>query len=232
MTQLTVLHPDQVLKALLDKGVRSDKEEKLHKLQELCAHEYGRYSSGARDFSISNMSRIAESHGLFKARTIYNKQSEDYAILIKAWEAYNGPVVAKPAKIAKGKIEKYEFLNKIDDPVVRNLCLMGLIQRDKFKAELDLLKSNTQITVDMRPLGAEITKGSMNVAVIETLAQLTDSERTALKTALDRNALEKRNWTIGVAGEVIDDRGRFIFQPGFVTALQKVLGFSLGKNTP
>lgn len=230
MTSLTVLHPDLVLQSLLDKGIRRDKEEKLRRLHELCSLEYARHSPGARNLSLANMSRIAESLGLFKARTIYNKQSEDYATLIKAWETYNGPPVAKPAKNAKEKTEKYDFLSKIDDLAVRNLCLLGLIQRDKLKVELDLVKSATQITVDMRPLGAEIAKGTKNVAVIETAAQITDSERTALLAALDSHALAQRKWTIGDTGEVADERGRFIFQPGFATAIQKVLGLPPGKK--
>ena len=70
----TDVHPDEVLKAILDKGNRRDKEEKLRKIHELCSLEYSRHSQGARDLSIANMARVAESHGLFKARTIYNKQ--------------------------------------------------------------------------------------------------------------------------------------------------------------
>ena len=97
----TDVHPDEVLKAILDKGNRRDKEEKLRKIHELCSLEYSRHSQGARDLSIANMARVAESHGLFKARTIYNKQSEDYAALIKAWEAYNGP---KPSKAVKAQL--------------------------------------------------------------------------------------------------------------------------------
>ncbi|MBI5921983.1 MAG: alpha/beta hydrolase [Betaproteobacteria bacterium] len=225
----SAVHPDEVLKALLAKGNRRDKDEKLRKLHELCAIEYARHSQGARDLSLANMSRIAESHGLFTARAIYNKQSEDYANLIEAWAAYNGPKPSK-AQEKKASPEKYDFLKKIEDPAVRSLCQISLIERDKLKAELNLLKSKTQVVVDMRPLGAEIGKGSMNVAVIEMAAQLTDSEHKALEAALDPKNLEQRKWRLGETGEVVDERDRFVFLPGFATAIRKIIGLPVQQS--
>ncbi|MCM2308937.1 MAG: gamma-mobile-trio protein GmtX [Sulfuritalea sp.] len=218
------VHPDEVFQAILAKGHRKDKEEKLRKLHELCAVEYSRHSQGARDLSLGNMARISESHGLFKARVIYNTQSEDYAALIKAWEAYNGPKKSKVIREQLAPADKHAFLKKIEDPAIRSLCHMALIERDKIKAELNMLKSKTEVIINMRPLGAEIAKGSSNVAVIEMAAQLTDSERKALEAAIDPKNLGKREWTIGEAGEVNDKHGRFVFFPGFVTAIAKILG--------
>lgn len=220
----TTEHPDEVLKAILAKGNRSDKDNKLRKLHELCSLEYSRHSQGARDLSIANMARVAESHGLFKARTIYNKQSNDYSALIKAWEAYNGPKESKLVKEQTAPAGKHAFLKKIDDPAIRTLCHMALIERDKIRAELNMLKSQTQVIVDMRPLGAEIAKGASNVAVIEMAAQLTDSERNALIAAIDTKALAQRKWRIGDTGEILDQHDRFIFFPGFTTAIAKILG--------
>lgn len=226
----STVHPDQVLQALIEKGNRRDKDEKLRKLHELCAEEYARHSYGARDLSLANISRMAESHGLFKARTIYNKPSEDYAALINAWADYNGPKRSKPLQSEKAAPAKYDFIKKIDDPVVRQLCQIAFVQRDKLKAELDLLKSQTQIVVDMRPLGAEIAKGRGNVAVIELAAQLTDSERKALEAAISIETLNHRKWSLGNEGEVADEHGRFIFLPGFASAIRKILGQG-GKGT-
>ncbi|MDA8256805.1 MAG: gamma-mobile-trio protein GmtX [Betaproteobacteria bacterium] len=220
------IHPDEVLKAILAKGNRRDKEEKLRKLHELCSLEYSRNSQGARDLSIANMARIAESHSLFKARTIYNKQSEDYAALIRAWESYNGP---KPSKAIKDQFvptDKHAFLKKIEDPAIRSVCQMAIIERDKIRAELNMLKSVTVVPIDMRPLGAEIAKGATNVALIEPAAQLTDSERNALTAAIDPKSLAQLKLRIGDTGEIVDERGRFVFNPGFATAISKILGKS------
>lgn len=226
MPNETSVHPDEVLTAILAKGNRRDKEEKLRKLHQLCFDEYSRHSQEARDLSLANMARTAESHGLFKSRTIYNKQSEDYVALIRAWEAYNGPKASKVRKKQLSPVEKYAFLKKIDDPAIRSLCHMALIERDKIRVELNMLKSITVIPIDMRPLGAEIVKGSTNVAIIESAAQLTDSERKALTAAIDPRNLAQRKWRLGDTGEVLDERQRFIFNPGFATAIIKILGNS------
>jgi hypothetical protein len=217
-----VVHPDEVLQALLAKGNRRDKEQKLRRLHELCSIEYGRRSQVTRDLSLANMSRAAERDGIFKARTIYNKQSEDYVTVVKAWDAYNGPKESKLIKHQVPAVEKYAFLKKINDPAIRGLCQMGLIERDKLRAELNMLKSQTQVIVDMRPLGAQLTGGD-NVAVIELSAQLTNSEQNALAAAINPEILSKKKWTLGETGEVIDERGRFVFDPGFATGIAKIV---------
>lgn len=224
MTTTSSVHPDEVFKALIEKGNRRDKSEKLRRIHELCSLEYSRHSHGARDLSLSNMSKVAESHGLFKARTIYNAQSSDYVTVINAWADYNGPrastLIGKKTALA----EKYEFLRKIEDPAVRSLCQMGLIERDKVRAELNMLKSKFELIVDMRPFGAGIAKGAASAAVIEPEAQLTDSERNALLAAIDTKSLAQRHWQLGETGEVLDQQGRFVFRPGFATAIAKILG--------
>lgn len=219
----TDLHPDEVLKALLAKQNRRDKAEKLGKLHDLCSFEYGRYSHGARDLSLANMSKLAEGSGLFKARTIYNSQSVDYATLIKAWEAYNGPKQSRPRKEAAASSEKYAFLKKIEDAVVRSLCQIAFAERDKLKAELNLLKSKTVITIDMRPLGSHARTGSLEIAGAAPTFELTDSEQKALNAAINPATLALKGWRLGDTGEVIDERRRFVFNPGFATGIAKML---------
>lgn len=219
---MTAVHPNEVLHALLERGMRSDKQEKLKKLHELCSLEYSRHSQGARDLSLSNMSKVAELKGLFKARTIYNSQSSDYVTLINAWDSYNGPKEAKSKNIASKPNQKYSFLEKIEDSAIRALCLIAFAERDKLKAELNLLKSQTHVVVDMRPLGATLSKTS-GVAVIEVTAQLTDSERSALTKAVSKEFLLARKWKEGDDGEIIDERGRFVFLPGFTSGIYKAI---------
>jgi hypothetical protein len=223
METTTSVKPEEVLEALLAKRIRRDKAEKLRKLHELCTLEYGR-RQGLRDLSPSNMSKVAESHGLFKARTIYNAQSEDYRTLITAWYAYDGPNAFNTIKRQVEPAEKYAFLKKIEDPAIRSLCHLGFIERDKILAELNMLKSKVEVIVDMRPLGATIAPGARNVAIVEAVAQLTDSERNALLAAIDSKSLLDRQWRLGKAGEILDRQDRFVFLPGFATAIAKILG--------
>lgn len=217
-------HPDEVLSSLLAKGCRRDKVDKLRKLHELCSLESSRNSRESRDLSLSSMARMAEEKGLFKARTIYNKQSEDYQTLIKAWETFDGPKNATTSRKPAEPSDKYAFLKKIDDPAIRSLCHMAIIERDKLRAEINLLKSKTEVIIDMRPLGADVAKGATNVAIIDVPAQLTDSERNALTAAIDSETLARRKWRLGETGEILDELDRFIFLPGFATAIAKFLG--------
>lgn len=223
MTTATIVHPDVVLKSLIDKGCRSDKAGKLKKLHELCFLEYKRHSQGARDLSIANIARIAESHGLFRARTIYNSQSDDYASLIRAWSAYNGPKASNVTKAQSTPTGKNDFLKAISDPALRTLCQIAFSERDKLRAELNMLKAKTKLIVDMRPKSRSVIENSDTVVEEASKFSFTNSERSALVKAVDPKVLAEKGWRLGEAGEVIDSRGRFIFHPGFATAIGKIL---------
>ena len=218
-------HPDEVLQAILATGKRSDKAEKLRKLNELCASEYNRHSQGARDFTLANIARIAESHGLFMAKSIYTNQSKDYAALIKAWEAYNGPKQSVPVRQQQPPSAKYDFLERIEDPAVRALCHMGLIERDRLKVELNICKSMTEVTVDLSQIGAKVSPSDSSVAIVEVGAQLTEMERKALTAAIDPKWLSQWGWQIGRAGCIETKKTNFMIQlPGYVTAIERILG--------
>ena len=59
------------------------------------------------------------------------------------------------------------------------------VARDKFKAQLDTLKANTQVTVDKRP-------STPSQTLLSPIAQLTASEREALQKAVSRDYLVHR----------------------------------------
>jgi hypothetical protein len=218
--------PEDVLAALLATVHRRDKAEKLKKLHELCSNEYAR-RQGLRDLSPLNMSKVAESNGLFKARTIYNAQSKDYRTLLVAWDAYNGPHASSVTKQQAHTPEKYGFLKQIEDPVIRSLCHLGLIERDKIKAELNMLKSRMEVIVDMRPSNYSRSEPTSNVPNVEKRLRLTDSEDRALRSAIDSKFLSGRQWALGEAGEILDRNNRFVFLPGFATAILLFITSSL-----
>jgi hypothetical protein len=143
---------------------------------------------------------------------------------MNAWEAYNGPMSPEGKKHQPQPKEKYAFLKNIEDPAVRSFCHLGLIERDRVRAELNMLKSRVEVIVDMRPLGSPIEMEASNVTVIDAVDQLTDSERNALLAAIDPKSLSLRHWRLGETGEVLDQHDRFVFMPGFATGITKVLG--------
>lgn len=216
-------HPDVVLEALLSKKNRADKNERLNKLHDLCKTEYSKYSQGARDLSLAHMSRLAESHGLFKARAIYNKQSEDYVALINAWATYGGAKKSAPPTKESHSKGKYDaMIERIADPAVKSFMRIKLAERDRLEAEVNLLKSQSKLTIDMRPVGANESHGRNNPED-ESKVKLTDSERHALEHLVSNQTMVRHKWMIGEAGEVLDSNGRFVFQPGLVWAIHKIL---------
>ena len=88
-----------------------------------------------------------------------------------------------------------------------------------------MLKANTQVTVDRRPLGATVSSapGAQPVAVLALAAQLTPSEREALQKAVSADYLEERGLKEGSHGEIVNERGRTVFEVGFARAIRKVL---------
>jgi hypothetical protein len=101
-----------------------------------------------------------------------------------------------------------------------------ITERDKLRGQLNALKSQTQVTVDRRPLGAMVASApdGAQVTVLSMAAQLTRSEREALQKAVSADYLEERGMREGTHGEILNDRGRTLFEVGFTRAIRKVLG--------
>lgn len=218
MNSATDIHPDAVLESLLAKGGRSNRRANLAKMQELCRRHH---EAGSRDFSLPAIGRLAEAEDIMKGRALYNAQSADYRALIEAWAAYAGPPAPKPPKT----LASHDYLTRIEDPAIRSIMQGVIAERDKLKAQLNVLKANTQVTVDRRPLGATVapTPGSQPVTVLAMAAQLTPSEREALQKSVSADYLEERGLREGSHGEIVNERGRTVFEVGFARAIRKVL---------
>ena len=219
MNDATDIHPDAVLESLLGKGGRSHRRANLAKVHELCRKQH---EAGSREFSLPAIGRLTEAEGILKGRALYNAQSADYRALIEAWGAYAGPPTPKPPKT----LASHEYLMRIEDPAIRCIMQTIIAERDKLKAQLNVLKANTQVTVDRRPLGATVSSapGSHPVTVLTMAAQLTPSEREALLKAVSADYLEERGLWEGSHGEILNERGRAVFDVGFARAIRKVLG--------
>jgi hypothetical protein len=219
MNGATDIHPDAVLESLLAKGGRSNRRANLTKMHELCRRQH---EARSRDFSLPAIGRLAEAEGIMKGRALYNAQSADYKALIEAWAAYSGPPAPKPPKM----LASHEYLMRIEDPAIRSIMQAIIAERDKLKAQLNVLKANTQVTVDRRPLGATVAAaaGSRPVTVLAMAAQLTPSEREALLKAVSADYLEERSLREGSHGEIVNEHGRTVFEVGFARAIRKVLG--------
>lgn len=214
MSGMSDIHPDVVLELLLSKSERSNRRANLARMHELCRRLH---AAGSRDFSLAAIGRLAEAEGIMKGRVLYNAQSADYKALIEAWAAYSGPAAPKQQKT----LASHEYLMRIEDPAIRSIMQAIIAERDKLKAQLNVLKANTHVTVDRRPLGATIS--TTTGGLLEVAAQLTPSEREALQKAVTANYLEERGLREGSHGEIINERGRTIFEMGFTRAIRKLL---------
>ncbi len=219
MNGTTDIHPDAVLESLLTKGGRSNRRANLAKLHDVCRRQY---ESGSRDFLLPAIGRLVEAESIMKGRALYNSQSADYRALIEAWAAYAGPPTPKSPKT----LATHEYLLRIEDPAIRSIMQAVIVERDKLKAQLNVLKANTQVTVDRRPLGATVaaTSGAQPVTVLAMAAQLTPSEKDALRKSVEAAYLDERGLKEGSHGEIVSDRGRTLFEVGFARAIRKVLG--------
>lgn len=219
MNRTTDIHPDAVLESLLAKAERSNRRNNLMRMHELCRRQH---EAGSRDFALATVGPLAEAEGIMKGRALYNARSADYKALIEAWGAYAGP----PAPKAPKTLASHEYLMRIEDPAIRSIMQGIIAERDKLKAQLNVLKANTQVTVDRRPLGATVssTPGAQPVAVLALDAQLTPSQREALQKAVSADYLEARGLREGSHGEIVNERGRTVFEVGFASAIRKVLG--------
>lgn len=217
MSNTTDIHPDAVLESLLAKAERSNRRANLTKMHELCRKQH---EAGSRDFSVPTIGRLAEAEGIMKGRALYNAPSADYRVLIEAWAAYAGPPAPKPIKT----LASHDYLMRIDDPAIRAIMQAIVAERDKLKAQLNTLKAHTHVTVDRRPLGATVSSAAGGpVAVVELVAQLTPTEREALQKAVSADYLDERGLKEGSHGEIVNERGRTMFEVGFARAIRKVL---------
>lgn len=219
MTPPITIHPDDVLASLLAKGGRSQRQRNLTAVHEICRRQH---QTGSRDFSIPAIGRLCETEGILKGRALYNAQSADYRDLIEAWQEYAGPTALKASKV----LASHDYLLRIEDPAIRSLMQGIISERDRLKAQINTLKANTHIVVDRRPLGGNVvtSPGAAPVVLLPMESQLTESEKQALRRSISREFLEDRGWQEIELGEIVNEKGRTIFDPGFATAIRKVLG--------
>lgn len=217
--QTTDIHPDAVLEAMLAAGGHPTKLKNLKLVHQACRRQNERNS---RDFSFKTIGRYTEEQGGLSWRSIYN--TNDYKKLIEAWQAYAGPADPTPRAHKKPPVVQ-AFLARIEDPAIRSIMEGVIIERDKLRGENTLLRSMPRGIIDKRPLGAAIayTPDAQSIAVLHVGARLAASERTALQKAIDAETLADNGWVEGSHGQILNERGRTIFDVGYATAIRKVL---------
>ncbi|WP_354687538.1 gamma-mobile-trio protein GmtX [Cupriavidus necator] len=220
MMPTATVHPDAVLESLLAKGGRSQRQRNLKAVHGICHRQH---QAGVRDFSTAGIGKLCEAAGVLKGRALYNAQSADYRTLIEAWAVYAGPAMPKATKVPAS----HEYLLRIEDPAIRSLMQSIIVERDKLKAQINTLKANTKVVIDRRPRGAQVVAAQGCATPLTGLtaeSELTDSERQALRRAVAPQFLRDQGWRELEHGEIVNEKGRTVFDPGYATAIRKVLG--------
>lgn len=219
MITKTNVHPDSVLEALISVGGRPQKIKNLNMIHDACRQQH---DSGTRDFSLKTIGAITEKNGGIAWRSIY--QTDEYKKLIEAWASYAGPSETKPKELKKAPPVQ-SFLAKIPDPSIRSIMEGVIIERDRLKQENNLLRELPRGVIDKRPLGATIVTptDSSPMPVLTVGARLNHSEKEALKRSIDREFLEDQGWKVGAYGEIVNNKGRTIFEVGYVSAIRRIL---------
>jgi hypothetical protein len=225
MNSTTDLHPDVVRDAIRCAARHEAKRRNVDLIHEVCAHIS---RVGGKDFSLKTIGDEVESRGGPKAKTLWNPQSADYRKLIEAWQAFcGGSMLRETAKSGAAD----SLLVQIPDPATRIIVGQALKERNELRAQLNLLKGNTRLTIDRRPSDnvhrtEQSHDGSVTVEILTNL-KLNPLEREALEHALSAEFWNSEGWLEEKNGRLVKQLGqgrtRTVFKPGFTSAIRKLL---------
>lgn len=210
------MHPDDLLKVLLQSTANAKHKDLLVGLHQICRAQH----NTSKDFSRRTVGRICEATGLFKARILYNEASGNHRALIDCWHQFacTGKGLTPTTK-PDAPVDV--LLLKIPDLALRSYVQTALADLKKKTAEVNLLKSQLSIRV-VEPVAASHLAGQP-LALIQQQSRLTASEVEALEKAISTSFLEQEGWSEGRHGDVRNEQGRVLFGPGFSTGVRKAL---------
>jgi len=217
--------PNFLVENLLAKASHPLKRRNLELIHIVCEQLH---NEGARDFSIKNVGNIVEARGGPKVKTLSNPQSADYRKVLEAWQAHSG----LEKKAVKEGTDLFDVvLRNIQDPAMRIMVERLIQERDSLRAEVNILKAQANLVIDMRPVMSskrEVGAGSGNVMLeVSQRPVLNSIERESLEHAISDQCLRSEGWRAEKNGRVVKDLGdqrvRTVFKPGFIGSIRKIL---------
>lgn len=175
----------------------------------ICLEQVQRNS---RDFSIATIGRVSESSGGLTEQALRNKGGERYRRIISAFEKqYGSPIVNKNVPIKNDS-----WVDRIEEHEIRWLVNDLIAENRNLKNENDTLKSNIDMTVDLR----DITDSSSDQALLSVT--LSGSEKASIEHFLSDGMLTDNEWKIDNRGKLIVQGGESITKAGFADAIAKI----------
>lgn len=106
-------------------------------------------------------------------------------------------------------------LDSIDDPVIRAVVSSLIAERNKYRDQLNVLKSNAHIVIDRTE--------SRNSNINSDSFELTPLEIVALRSAISDEFIDSQRWVAMPTGQVLDESGEEVYKRGYVNGLQKIV---------
>lgn len=209
------MHPDDLLDQL-KKTATPRKQRTLDIIYEVCREQYER---GSKDFSVATIARLAADRGGPSKGAIHNVTGDDYKGLIKAWAEHTGGVTRKVRQVSENPYAA--LIDKIENPALRSMMNGILAENRQMRRQITLLKAEGIRVIDMRPQTAEPREV---VQILPASHGLYPSEIEALHHAVSDRLLKDEGWRTDVEGRVINEVGRVIYKPGYVSAIRKIVG--------
>lgn len=214
---------DLILEDLkLNKSVRTQNSlEQLNRLLNI------RFNENEQDYSISTIARASKALGGIGEVSIRNASGLHYRQLINAWAAKAQTTTKKKYLINSRKNQlptDIELVRKLDDPVLRAIFGQIIAENRKLKAENSILKNESNIVIDMRPIGQSMNsfkEQNKDESILKNF--FLESEIVALRDSINIDKINRRYWSLSESGGINDENGRPIFKSGFIVANQKVL---------
>lgn len=219
---MKTIDPTQLFDALYAES-RPQKKRNLRIMQEVCAELH---RIGSKDFSLATVGMMSQERRGVSKRALYNSTSQDFKTLIRAWETFattsNQRVSERKSRVSIP--DDQNLLLNINDPAMRALVGYIIADRDRLRGEVKLLRSQSNVVIDRRVLPGHINITSEGQVIqVVSSADLSDTEKQALDRAISTNFLKQEGWSEGENGEIVNARGRKIFDIGFANAIRKVL---------
>lgn len=193
--------PEEMLQYLCEKSPRQ--KASLEAVYTVCK---GQAESGSTDYSYSAIARLGMDRGVPKVQSIRNKTGENYQALIKCFESTLG---------ARKRIHKPRsgdaWADDISDPKLRILVQRLLAELAEAQRTIkEFLPPGTVIRVDDR-------------SGVKSDFKLSNVERRAIEHLKTDDFLHQWKLVRGKKGDVLDERGRAVFKPGTMQAIEKIL---------
>jgi len=218
---LSPLSPQDVLMSL-KAAARPQKQRNLDAIHAVCQELH---KTGSRDFSFATVGRMAHERGGPSPRTMYTAQSQDFRTLVKAWKDFSEAADDKKTVPKVRSLAEDDLVRRIDDPALRALIAGIVAERNRLRSQINVLRANANVVIDRRPSTGSV-HGTVDDPVVQVVAPkqlLTDIEREALERAISKQFLAQEGWREGDNGEIVNAKGRRIFEHGYATALRKLL---------